>query len=116
MESRPTLEHTMNSCRLATALDLPIVLTVGPDRESGMGGTSWGAMTEDDIIGSGGSPGRSKGERTGDIDDWTPAIRRAMRDLGLTRKGLRLADATIEPCGWSQGAGHAPQGVRVVWS
>ena len=104
----------MNSYRPATALDLPIALTVGPDRESGMGGTSWSASTADDIIGSGGSSGRAKGERTRSTDDWTPAIRRAMRDLGLT--GLRLGDATIEPWGWSQGSGHAPQGVRVVWS
>jgi hypothetical protein len=93
-----------------TTMNTPITLIVGPDSESR--GTAWGARTPDDTIGSGGSPGRAKGARTRRTDDWIPAVRRAMRDLGIKRS---LSDAEIAPSGWSQGAGHAPDGVRVVW-
>jgi hypothetical protein len=89
-----------------------ITLTVNPSQ---YGGTEWHATVDDALTASGGSEGRSKGERTEQIEDWVPAIRRAMRDCGIDGRRCRLDTAKVEPHGWSLGPGHAPQGVRVVW-
>ena len=93
-------------------IDTRTILLVGP---GGDGDTAWSLFRDGEWCSSGGSRGKAKGERTTRTTDWTPAVRRAMRDLGLDGR-LRFSDATVEPYGWSQGLGHAPQGVRVVWA
>ena len=110
---RPTLETTVDHgyTHDDDTIDTRTVLLVGP---GGEGDTAWSLFRDGEWCSSGGSRGKAKGERTTRTTDWTPAVRRAMRDLGLD--GLRFSDATVEPHGWSQGLGHAPQGVRVVWA
>lgn len=94
-------------------LDTRVILTVGPGDD---GDTAWALYRDGDWCASGGSRRKAKGERTARTSDWTPAVRRAMRDLGLDGRKFRFADALTTPHGWSQGLGHAPHGVRVVWA
>jgi hypothetical protein len=44
-------------------------------------------------------------------DGWARAARRHAR----RPNGLRWCDAEVRPLGWSEGPGHAPGGVELVW-
>jgi len=92
-------------------------ITISPDpQEPGVAyyletdqGDGW---EEDDSGGWGGS-----GPRRETTDAW---FRLAQRRLGLPpwvkRAGLRWDDADVRPYGWSQGSGHAPQGLTITWT
>lgn len=89
-------------------------LVIGPDPI--YGGTCWhlsaqsldGEWQSHDSGGWGGSgPQRSE-----DPSAWFSLARRR---LHLPFGARRWDDATIRPDGYSQGAGHAPEGIRIEW-
>ncbi len=90
-------------------------IVIGPD-PYGPGGVAW-SMASCDRDGnwnrrdSGGWGGT--GPRRNDPGAWLAA---AKRHLVLPDGVRRWADADVTPYGWSQGAGHAPGGVRITWS
>jgi hypothetical protein len=93
-------------------------ITIGPDPVY-HSGTCWhlsaqsldGDWESHDSGGWGGSGPR----RSEDPDAWFAL---AKRRLGLPPfDGVRRwTDADVRPDGYSQGLGHAPQGVRIEWS
>jgi len=51
------------------------------------------------------------------VDSWMDyAQRRIELPSAVARAGLDWSDADVSAVGWSQGPGHAPNGIRLVWS
>lgn len=85
---------------------IPVTITIGPDTQSGEGGVCWHVATAEDSIDSGGA---ARGPRDSESPDaWLAYARRQLAGMGI-----RWASADVRPYGWSQGAGHAPQGIVV---
>lgn len=100
---------------------MKVDITVGPDDQHGGGNAIAWYITVTDPDGcryadsSGGwtCPASLHPVRTW---AWVARLRRHVRLPREVRKaGLGWADATVYPFGWSEGAGHAPQGVVVAW-
>lgn len=51
------------------------------------------------------------------VDAWMDYAKRRMElPTAVARAGLDWSDADVNAVGWSQGPGHAPSGIRLVWS
>lgn len=95
-----------------------VKINIGPDEQSS-GVAYYATMRhhgEWDTLDSGGWNGRGP-RRASDPDSWKAL---AMRHLKLPKPvkaaGLSWNDADVRPLGWSRGAGHAPQGITIMWS
>ena len=91
-----------------------LTITCGPDTQ-GEGGSCWNADSPD---ADGYSMhfahgGTSRGPRNDQTPDgWLTWLKSQVRsECGAWR--FKWADAEVSPRGWSQGAGHAPNGIRV---
>lgn len=96
-----------------------VIITVGPS-EQVANAIDYGIVAEDpdtgmDMIeGSGWSCPESRYPTSPRA--WVRRLRQHVTLPMMAREaGRRWADATVTPYGWSQGAGHAPQGIRIVW-
>lgn len=91
--------------------DIDVRIVAGPDPE---GGCSWALLLVgeegDDPIATGSARGP---KRTGNLHDYGPWDWTRWLKRELAGYGIRWADATVKPDGWSEGGGHAPQGVVV---
>ena len=78
--------------------------TATPDSE--------GYLSTDD---SGGYP-LARGRHPVATDGWVRAARKHVGlPVAVILDGQGWADAEVRPFGWSEGAGHAPGGVELVW-
>ena len=94
-----------------------IKITVGPDTQCpGVGyNINLNHHDECDSFDSGGWNGT--GPRRETTDAWFALWKRRNRlPYPVREAGLAWADAEVQPFGWSQGAGHAPQGITITWS
>ena len=88
-------------------------IVAGPDDVCG--GSCWLIMMCDsegywDSVASGGT---ARGPKDSDNPDaWLSWVQRQV--AGETRKRIKWSQAEVTPFGWSQGAGHAPQGITVL--
>jgi hypothetical protein len=87
------------------------VIFIGPS-DSETHAVDWAVWREDgdEVVASGGYPLALCRHPTTE-DGWARAARRHARRPA----GLRWCDAEVRPLGWSQGPGHAPGGVELVW-
>lgn len=87
-------------------------IVAGPDDVCG--GSCWHIMMQDpdgywDSVATGGT---ARGPR--DNDDPRAWLAWAQRQVaGEMRKRIAWSQAEVKPFGWSQGAGHAPQGIEI---
>lgn len=90
-----------------------ITLLIGPDETAP--GITYTITDDDGSLDSDGWGG--SGPRTPTTDAWFALARRRIRlPKPVKAAGLIWNSASVEPFGWSQGPGHAPQGIRVVWA
>jgi hypothetical protein len=94
-----------------------VTLTIGPD-DNGTNSVDWGLT----IVDSEGnrdhdsSDGRNgSGPRSRETNAWLAYARRHVPAPVINGQKLRWIDATVRPFGWSQGAGHAPNGITITW-
>ena len=94
-------------------------IVVGPDSHGPPMGVSW---YESSNLGNGYESDGSgvwtgPGPRRSTPDAWVALLRRHHRLPSLVRKaGQKWVDADVTPDGYSQGAGHAPEGVMIEWT
>lgn len=96
-----------------------VKIEIGPDdQEPGIayGVTGTDNQGEWDSFDSGGWNG-SGPRRSSDPDAWFALAKRRLRlPRPVRAAGLTWEDADVRPYGWSQGRGHAPQGITITWS
>lgn len=96
-----------------------VTLTIGPDDQCS--GIAWISTilydgTFPDHLDNGGWKGKGP-RRSSSTDAWEALAKRKIGLPGPVKKaGLKWSDAVVVPKGYSQGCGHAPQGIKITWS